>query len=395
LRFIRDILANMTNTLFFLMRNFNIGGGEKFTVSLMNNLDRTLFKIVVIVLDDVGPLKKELANDIKVISLNSLQGNALEFLPKLTYISTKLKNLIEVYKPDVVISTNWFLNLVSSLITNCIHKSNARLLLINHTPVRDLLFRSTFYNMLVPVKVIITRILFNRADKIVAITDSMSYDLKQFLKLPSDNIATIYNGISVESITSLAKQHCYFSHDNKPYIVSVGRLEYVKGFDLLIQAFASIASKLPHYLFIIGAGSQRSNLEKMVEGFKLKKRIIFLGELVNPCPVMKQADFIVQSSRWEAFPYVILEALTLEVPIIATDCDGPKKILRNGDYGVLVPQNDISQLSKAMLHFAEEPVLRDSYRAKSLSRALDFSFDTMIHKYEKLLLVLHNCLEAP
>lgn len=71
----------MMTKVVFLMRDFRLGGGEKSTVSLMNQLDRFRFDISVIVLDDTGPLKDELASDISLVSLRSSQGNALQFLP--------------------------------------------------------------------------------------------------------------------------------------------------------------------------------------------------------------------------------------------------------------------------------------------------------------------------
>ena len=81
---------------------------------------------------------------------------------------------------------------------------------------------------------------------------------------------------------------------------------------------------------------------------------------------MKCADFLVLPSRWDEFPYVLLEALALEIPIVATECEGSREILGNGDYGLLVQQGDNSRLADAILRFATIPALRDSFRSKSL-----------------------------
>lgn len=370
--------------LVFLMLDFRSGGGEKCTVSLMNNLDRSRFEITVIVLEDTGLFKNELATDIKVISLCNSQGNAMLFLPRLISISRQLKIIIKKIHPDVVIGTCWFLNLIAALIINDIHLIDARLLLINHYPVRDLVFKSTFYNMFAPVKRWITSYLFRRADKVVAITDFMREELIKVLKLAEINVVVICNGISCESIISDAINIADNQNITTPYIVSVGRLEYEKGFDLLLDAFESVATQLPHSLLIVGEGSQRKYLERMVELANLSGRIFFFGELYNPYPAMKHGDFLVLSSRWESFSYVLLESLALELPIISTDCEGPLKILENGEYGLLVKKGEVVDLADALMLFATDPGLRDSFRLKSLSRAMAFSADRMMEHYESL-----------
>lgn len=371
------------NKVVFLMRDFRMGGGEKSTVFLMNQLDRSRFNISVIVLDDAGPLKDELASDVNLVSLNSSQGNAFQFLPRQISLSRKLRTILKKIDPDVVVGTSWFLNLTAAKIVCDIHSMNARLLLVNHNPVRNLVFRSTCFGLLAPVKRLITGISLRRADKVIAITDIMRDDLKEVLKLSDSSVVVICNGISCGS-TMEAARSADISDMTTPYFVSVGRLEYEKGGDLLLQAFEKISHLLPHRLLIIGDGSMRKNLEQQAERAHLAGKVCFIGELPNPYPVMKQSDFLVLSSRWDAFPYVILESLALELPIISTDCDGPVKILGNGEYGLLVKRGAVTELADAMLRFATDSSLRDSYKLRSFARAMDFDSCAMIKQYESL-----------
>lgn len=372
--------------IIFLLRDLEVGGGQKSTVSLINNLDRSLFEVFAVVLENSGPLAAELADDVHVSVLKGSQGTAIHFIPGLINQSNKLKKIVRAIQPQVVVGTNWFLNLIAAFIIKDLHEINSRLILINHNPVRDLLLRSTCLNLFVPVKIFVTRLLFGRADTIVAISDEMHNELKTYLKLSNVNIVTIYNGVSYENIVCLGKQHAGEINIAVPYIIFVGRLEYEKGCDLLIEAFASIAGQLPHSLVIVGAGSMRSQLESLIKRKNLSGRVIFTGELLNPYPLMKYADIFVLSSRWDAFPYVLLESLALELPIIATESEGSKKILGNGNFGLLVKLGDSSRLADAILHLAMNPALRDSFSINGLSRARNFSLSIMIMKYEELFM---------
>lgn len=374
----------MAKKAVFLMRDFRMGGGEKSTVSLMNYLVQSCFDISVIVLNDAGPFKGELATGIRLHSLHTSQGSAILFLPRLIGTGRKLKSLLKQIRPDVVVGTSWFLNLTAASIIRDIHLMGARFLLINHNPVRDLVLRSTCFSLLAPVKRLITGRLFGRADMVVAITDVMRDDLRKFLNLQDSNMVVIRNGISCELTQSRAKEDAEISGLQTPYLVYVGRLEHEKGVDLLIDAFEKVACQLPHCLLIVGDGSQRADLEQMVKRAHLPGRVYFTGELTNPYPAMKRADFIVLPSRWDAFPYVLLESLALELPIISTDCEGPVKILDNGEYGVIVKKGEVANLAAAIVHFATNDSLRNSFRSKSFTRAMEFSSDRMMTQYESL-----------
>lgn len=368
----------------FLMRDFRRGGGEKSTLSLMNHLARSDFDIAVIVLNDVGPLKEELASEVRQYALRTSQGNAILFLPRLKVVGQRLRVLFEQFHPDIVVGTSWFLNLSAASIACEIHSMGARLVVINHNPVRDLAFRSSWFSVLAPVKRFITGQFFAKADRIVAITDVMRDDLKEVLHLPENKLVVIRNGISCSLTQSKSDEVVHMPALSSPYLVYVGRLEYEKGVDLLIDAFAIAAHRMPHTLLVIGDGGHRASLEQQVRRANLSERVVFAGGSSNPYPAMKRADFLVVPSRWDAFPYVILEALALELPIIATDCEGPVKILDNGDYGVIVKKGNVSQLAAAMVRIAGDAGLKASLRMKSVFRAMEFSSGKMLEQYETL-----------
>lgn len=132
--------------------------------------------------------------------------------------------------------------------------------------------------------------------------------------------------------------------------LAIAMLTEKKAIDNLIQAFAqSFAGKDGYFLDIGGDGVERPRLEKMVQNLNIQKQVRFLGLLsrAQVIEVMTTADVFVLPSRYETFGVVVIEALALGKPVIATRCGGPEFIVKQGD-GLLIPTNDVNALSKAM-----------------------------------------------
>jgi glycosyltransferase involved in cell wall biosynthesis len=132
-------------------------------------------------------------------------------------------------------------------------------------------------------------------------------------------------------------------------ILGVGRLVAQKAFDVLIEAFAHVRRSQPARLLILGEGEERPMLEALVRQLGLEGDIELPGFVANPYPYMAHAELFVLSSRWEGLPTVLVEAMFLRTPVIATDCpSGPREILRNGLYGQLVPVGDPDAVALAI-----------------------------------------------
>lgn len=148
-----------------------------------------------------------------------------------------------------------------------------------------------------------------------------------------------------------------------PLLVAVGRLSKVKNFGLLLKAFAKVRERMPVHLWLIGEGKERGALERLARRLQIIENIEFIGFVDNVFAYLQHADALVLTSLREGSPNVLIEALALGVPVVATDCpSGPREILQAGKYGHLVPVNDVKALSNAIFLVLSTPKHPDALR---------------------------------
>jgi glycosyltransferase involved in cell wall biosynthesis len=200
------------------------------------------------------------------------------------------------------------------------------------------------------------------ATEIIAVSKGIAGDLAQTTTIPQDRIRVVYNPVITPELLAKSKeplQHTWFQPGEPPVVVSVGRLAPQKGFDVLIRAFSQVRQHRPVRLLILGEGELRVSLEALIHELGLQADLSLAGFVQNPYPYMARAALFVQSSRWEGLPTVIIEALYLGTPIIATDCPGgTREILMDGQYGRLVPTDSPSALADAMELSLESPAIQ-------------------------------------
>jgi glycosyltransferase involved in cell wall biosynthesis len=175
--------------------------------------------------------------------------------------------------------------------------------------------------------------------------------------------------------------------------MAMGRLERPKGFDLLIQAFAQIAVRHQNWnLVILGEGSERAELQQMIESLGLSDRIALKGFVENPGASLARADLFVLSSRWEGLSMAVMEALAIGLPVISFDCpSGPAEMIDHGRNGLLVEPENVGLLAKAMDRLIDDKSLRKSL-AQQASKSVrkKFGVDHIVDQWEHLLTDILN-----
>lgn len=140
-------------------------------------------------------------------------------------------------------------------------------------------------------------------------------------------------------------------------ILSVGRLVNVKGFDVLLMAFAQVHENFPDWrLVILGEGPERDNLMALASKLGIAEKVDLPGCVSDPERWMERAEMVVQASRFEGFPNVLMEAMAMGSAVIATDChSGPAELICDGDNGRLVPVDDIDALAGTIATLMSDP----------------------------------------
>lgn len=173
---------------------------------------------------------------------------------------------------------------------------------------------------------------FKRAYTVVALTNSMQAKLQTRLQL--GKVTRIYNPVMTDLVHQRAKENIAITC---PFILAVGRLNNLKRFDRLISAYAQAKAAANCLLVILGEGELRQALENQIQAYGLQDKILLLGYESNPYKYMTRAEYLVMSSDTEAYPVVLIEALSLGCPVLSTDCpSGPREIIREGENGLLV-----------------------------------------------------------
>ena len=175
--------------------------------------------------------------------------------------------------------------------------------------------------------------------------------------------------------------------ENDFLMLSVGRLRYQKGQDILLRALPRVLTKFPHALLLIaGEGVLRDELEAEAGRLNVTERVKFLG-VRNDIPVlMSLADLFLFPSRFEGMPNALMEAMGYGLPVIATGVQGVDEMIRDNENGLLVPLDDPEKVSDAILRLLNHPEERRRL-GKAAQETIDkeYTLDKMCSQYEKLL----------
>ncbi|MGI8777100.1 MAG: glycosyltransferase [Acidimicrobiales bacterium] len=219
------------------------------------------------------------------------------------------------------------------------------------------------------------------ADRIVAVSQGVADDLVATTGLRPDRVEVIYNPVVFDRIAAAAESavsHPWLAAKTGPVVVAMGRLVDQKDFATLIRAVARLPEECR--LVILGEGPARPRLEALAVELGIAGRVDLPGYSANPYPALRAADVFVLSSRWEGLPTVLIEALTFDTPIVATDCpSGPREILDGGAWGRLAPPADPVRLADAIGEALADP------RVDRPQARLPYRLETVTQRYLELL----------
>ncbi len=330
---------NSLKRIAFFMPSLHAGGAERVMVTLANQFAAQGIQVDFVLAKAKGQFLNRLSPEVNVLDLQAI---------KTIFSVFRLATYLRRQTPDVLFSTLHPSNIVA-LLAKTISGTNVRVIVRVGTTVS-----AQKYTLW--IKWLVRRVLtyfYSRADRVVAVSNSVAADLQDYLKISPSKIVSIYNPTITKEFLEQSSEFIsdpWFQPGQPRVILGVGRLIADKGFADLVSSFALVRASINARLVILGDGIERSTLELLARELGIENDFSILGYVENPFAYMKHAALFVMSSLREGLPNALIEAMACDCPVISTDCPGgAREILNNGKYGDLVPVGDPKALADAIL----------------------------------------------
>ncbi|MGU8462524.1 glycosyltransferase [Clostridium perfringens] len=352
----------MKKKVMFMIPTLGSGGAESILVDLLQKIDNEKFDLTLIILNKYGKNLGRITDKYKVKFLNEnnnklnekFQKAFIKYLPKL-YYKLKIKE-----KYDVEIA--YLEGLATKLVANSNNSKSKKIAWVHcelnkHNWVKRYFRENEQENI------------YNKFNEIIFVSNTCKNSFDKEFDV-NTNKKVIYNPIDVENIRVKANdKNIVFKFKTA---IAVGSLTKVKGFDRLIDSYALNEKKLGYNLLIIGEGRERENLEKKISDYSLQEKVKLLGYKENPYPYIKSADVFVSSSYSEAYPTVLLEAISLEKPIIATNINANNEVLEFGKVGIICDDDEDLALKVEKIINDRELLQKYSKLSSEKSKTLNY-----------------------
>lgn len=331
------------------------GGAEQVAVLLADGLIELGHDVIIIAANLQGEFIKRVSCKCKIIDLlSSRPVRALGSLSKSIYSE----------RPDAVICFGITTGIAATLSKTIFRWRQPIFVRIENNIEADWSHASGYNKFIGPILSRWTA----RKCGIISVSSSLALAVANYVRQPLSRVVTILNPVFGKVHINFLQEnqnpsdnlHSWLKDNGPPTIVAVGRLEYQKGFDILIKAFAQVRGVRKVRLIIFGEGSMRQKLAMQVKCENLQDTIDLPGFTNNPVEQMRAAHTFVLSSRFEGFGLVLVEALRSGTRVISADCSyGPAELLENGRYGTLVPVENAEALADAMIESLDGKITKE------------------------------------
>lgn len=356
----------------FLIPSMNGGGAEKVTMLLANELCIRGWKVKMLLSKKEGPYLSKLHPNIsiQVLKHRNISKNIFQ-----------IASFLRKEKPSIFYSSMMYVNVIAGLSAK-LAKFEGALFFSDHSHVSSTILRNK--SKVVKIIFFLAKYIYRRANEVICVSEGVKTDLQKLIT-GVHRISVINNPIELHNFQTKALD----KEQSLKKIISIGRLDRDKNFKLLIDCFAELVKEVKDIrleLTILGEGYERNNLINQINELGLSNQVFLPGFVNNTTSYLQNADIFAFTSVREGFGNVLVEALSVGLPVISADCEsGPAEILLNGKIGKLVPINDLEKLKKAILEEIYHPNFTSTVEER-ISRANFFSVKNIVNKYETLLL---------
>ena len=357
--------------ILFIIWSFSLGGGaEALLTTIVNRLNPSKYQIGILEFYHSSTKKEPVNSHIKIYNPVTFEGDR-EYQKKMYYTYHEPDKMISNYVPsgyDLYISFNY-------QIPSFLLPKGGRNIAWIHGAVYDLAEGGMKEYRYLQDKA------FERAMKIVTISDSTSASIQALFPEHEDKVIQIHNAINIETVRE--KAACFTDIEVKhPAIICVGRLDEHKDPLRMLEIFRETVRKIgPAYLYFLGKGELEAQIRQRANQYGMQEQVHILGFVENPFPIMKQADICCMTSKSEGGPLVLLESAALGVPFASTEVGIARSLSNENRCGQIFATN--TEAVKAIIEILNTP--KDMIREECLKSVSRFGVDSYIVRVEKLL----------
>ena len=365
--------------ILFLIHDLNHGGAEKVLVNLVNHMDKNKFDLTVLALFGGGVNEQFLSPEIRLLHGHQRMIPGNSHLMKLFSPKTLFRHYIKE-KYDVIIS--YLEGPSARIVSGCPDETTKQVCWIHSTQATMEEAAKSFRNSAEAERC------YTRFDRIVCVSRNVANAFQSIfsLKQPPE---VLYNTVESDMILEKAAEkvvsELFYKEELK--LVGVGKLVQNKGFDRLLRIHKRLLTEdhLPVHTYLLGEGSERTQLEQWIRENGLQHSVTLLGYHTNPYKYVAACDLFVCASHAEGFSTAATEALIVGTPVITTRVSGMEEMLgSNGEYG-LITENDEESLYQGIRDMLTTPGKLEHYKVKAKERGGYFSTEQTVAAVENML----------
>ena len=365
----------------FFLPNLEAGGAENSIIALANGLAFDGKNVVLVLGNAKGPFLVKVSPQVRVENLNIKKNTLLGKLSTIFRLASYLKS----NQPNAIMSALDVPN-VQLVLAARLARFRGLVVISQRATVRAAYQICGFFHRRAYFELM--RICYPLADMVICNSSATADEVCALFKLSRSHVISILNSVNIEKVEHLSNVELsdrWVFQQNTPLIVSVGSVTPLKDRSTLIRAFALVNKQRPSRLAIVGPfhePEEQIKITSLISELGLSEQVRLTGFDPNPYRWMKRAAVLVSSSLTEGCPNQLLEALSLNIPIVATDCPGgTSEVLQNGKWGRLVPIKSTHLMADAIV-----AAIDDSGRPDGRLRAAEFSPYKVLLAYQRVLM---------
>jgi len=366
------------NKIFILIPTLNIGGAEKFVVSLANNLPVDTFKVYLILYKNENKFKNKLNKNIIIETLTT-KKNPFNFVK--AYIKFKL--LVSRHNPNIIQSNFW--GHYTFPILSLLHTNHKRINLLATIHSTDFIYTSKKINHKLYFS--LEKYIYQRFQfRLIGVSRQVQFMIKN--KFPFCNSELVYNGIPMSD--NFSNDYISLKNNTKfnyvfPTLIHIGNYSTIKRQIDIIDACNLLSlNNIDFKLFLIGKNIKKNLLKRIIE-YNLSEKIILFENCVSVNKILKLCDIGIFPSIYEGFGFALVEMMYNSLPIISSNIPINKEITNNGECSLYVDIESPIEIYESIVKLIKDTELYSklSYNSKKIATE-NFNLNYMINNYIKI-----------